>query len=77
MDTDFLNLFCYTGSATVYAAAGGARSTTSVDLSNTYLDWAHENLLLNGFRRPPATNCIARTACTGSRNRSLGVRASI
>jgi 23S rRNA (guanine2445-N2)-methyltransferase / 23S rRNA (guanine2069-N7)-methyltransferase len=49
-DTDFLNLFCYTGSATVYAAAGGARSSTSVDLSNTYLDWAHENLLLNGFR---------------------------
>jgi 23S rRNA (guanine2445-N2)-methyltransferase / 23S rRNA (guanine2069-N7)-methyltransferase len=48
-NADFLNLFCYTGSATVYAAAGGARSTTSVDLSNTYLDWAHENLLLNGF----------------------------
>jgi 23S rRNA (guanine2445-N2)-methyltransferase / 23S rRNA (guanine2069-N7)-methyltransferase len=45
-----LNLFCYTGSASVYAAAGGARSTTGVDLSNTYLDWAHENLLLNGFR---------------------------
>src|SRR5258708_31668850 len=49
-DADFLNLFCYTGSATVYAAAGGARSTTGVDLSNTYLDWAHENLILNGFR---------------------------
>ena len=49
-DADFLNLFCYTGSATVYAAAGGARSTVGVDLSNTYLDWAHENLLLNGFR---------------------------
>jgi 23S rRNA (guanine2445-N2)-methyltransferase / 23S rRNA (guanine2069-N7)-methyltransferase len=49
---DFLNLFCYTGSATVYAAAGGARSSTSVDLSNTYLDWAHENLLLNGFGGP-------------------------
>jgi 23S rRNA (guanine2445-N2)-methyltransferase / 23S rRNA (guanine2069-N7)-methyltransferase len=49
-DADFLNLFCYTGSATVYAAAGGARSTTGVDLSNTYLDWAHENLMLNGFR---------------------------
>ncbi len=48
-DTDFLNLFCYTGTATVYAAAGGARSSVSVDLSNTYLDWAHENLLLNGF----------------------------
>ena len=49
-DKDFLNLFCYTGSATVYAAAGGARSSVSIDLSNTYLDWAHENLLLNGFR---------------------------
>jgi len=48
-EADFLNLFCYTGSATVYAAAGGARSSVSVDLSNTYLDWAHENLLLNGF----------------------------
>ncbi len=46
---DFLNLFCYTGSATVYAAAGGARSTESVDLSNTYLEWCRENLLLNGF----------------------------
>jgi 23S rRNA (guanine2069-N7)-methyltransferase / 23S rRNA (guanine2445-N2)-methyltransferase len=49
---DFLNLFCYTGSATVYAAAGGARSSVSVDMSNTYLDWAHENLLLNGFGGP-------------------------
>jgi 23S rRNA (guanine2445-N2)-methyltransferase / 23S rRNA (guanine2069-N7)-methyltransferase len=48
-DADFLNLFCYTGSATVYAAAGGARSTVSVDLSNTYLDWAHDNLVLNGL----------------------------
>lgn len=44
---DFLNLFCYTGSATVFAAAGGARSSTSVDLSNTYLEWAEQNLLLN------------------------------
>ena len=51
-DADFLNLFCYTGSATVYAAAGGARSSVSVDLSNTYLDWAHDNLLLNGFSGP-------------------------
>ncbi len=51
-DADFLNLFCYTGSATVYAAAGGARSSVSVDLSNTYLDWAHDNLLLNGFAGP-------------------------
>jgi 23S rRNA (guanine2445-N2)-methyltransferase / 23S rRNA (guanine2069-N7)-methyltransferase len=45
----FLNLFCYTGAATVYAAAGGARSTTSVDLSATYLQWAERNLALNGF----------------------------
>lgn len=44
-----LNLFCYTGSFTVYAAAGGASSTVSIDLSNTYLDWARRNLLLNGF----------------------------
>ncbi len=46
---DFLNLFCYTATASVYAAAGGARSTTSVDLSNTYLDWAQDNFRLNGF----------------------------
>lgn len=45
----FLNLFCYTGAVTVYAAAGGAASTVSVDLSNTYLDWAEANLALNGF----------------------------
>jgi 23S rRNA (guanine2445-N2)-methyltransferase / 23S rRNA (guanine2069-N7)-methyltransferase len=43
----FLNLFAYTGTATVYAAAGGARSTTSVDLSATYLAWAQENLADN------------------------------
>ncbi len=45
----FLNLFAYTGTASVYAAAGGARDTTSVDLSTTYLDWASRNLALNGF----------------------------
>ena len=45
----FLNLFCYTGAATVHAAVGRARTTTSVDLSKTYLDWAKRNLLLNGF----------------------------
>jgi len=44
-----LNLFCYTGSFSVYAAAGGAASVTSVDLSNTYLRWAEENMKLNGF----------------------------
>jgi 23S rRNA (guanine2445-N2)-methyltransferase / 23S rRNA (guanine2069-N7)-methyltransferase len=45
----FLNLFCYTGTATVCAAAGDARSTVSVDLSQTYLGWAQRNLRLNGF----------------------------
>ncbi len=45
----FLNLFAYTGTASVYAAAGGARDTTSVDLSATYLEWASRNLASNGF----------------------------
>ncbi|KTC15799.1 MULTISPECIES: bifunctional 23S rRNA (guanine(2069)-N(7))-methyltransferase RlmK/23S rRNA (guanine(2445)-N(2))-methyltransferase RlmL [Pseudomonas] len=45
----FLNLFAYTATASVHAAKGGARSTTSVDLSRTYLDWARRNLSLNGF----------------------------
>ena len=44
---DFLNLFAYTCSASVYAAAGGARSTTSVDISPTYLAWGQRNLGLN------------------------------
>jgi 23S rRNA (guanine2445-N2)-methyltransferase / 23S rRNA (guanine2069-N7)-methyltransferase len=45
----FLNLFGYTGTASVHAAAGGALSTTTVDLSRTYLDWAGRNLACNGF----------------------------
>ncbi len=49
-DRDVLNLFCYTASASVLAAVHGARSSTSVDLSNTYLDWATENLHLNGMQ---------------------------
>jgi len=48
-----LNLFCYTGSFTVYAAAGGAAATTSVDLSNTYLDWAKRNLTINRLQDGP------------------------
>lgn len=43
----FLNLFCYTAGFTVYAAAGGAKSSVSVDISNTYLDWSRRNLELN------------------------------
>ncbi len=50
-----LNLFCYTGAATVHAAVGGASHTTSVDLSNTYLEWLKRNLELND--------------CTGERHR--------
>ncbi|WP_117235478.1 bifunctional 23S rRNA (guanine(2069)-N(7))-methyltransferase RlmK/23S rRNA (guanine(2445)-N(2))-methyltransferase RlmL [Vibrio maerlii] len=45
---DFLNLFAYTGSGSVHAACGGAKSTTTVDMSNTYLEWAKENMKLNG-----------------------------
>jgi len=46
---DFLNLFCYTGVASIHAALGGAKSTTSVDLSNTYLGWLRKNLAHNGL----------------------------
>ncbi len=46
---DFLNLFAYTGTASVYAAAGRAKTTTTIDTSNTYLQWAKENMELNGF----------------------------
>ena len=48
----FLNLFSYTGAASVHAAVGAAAHTTSVDLSATYLDWADKNLALNGFEGP-------------------------
>lgn len=44
-----LNLFCYTGSFSVYAAGGNAKKVESVDLSNTYLGWARENMENNGF----------------------------
>ncbi|MDI9246908.1 bifunctional 23S rRNA (guanine(2069)-N(7))-methyltransferase RlmK/23S rRNA (guanine(2445)-N(2))-methyltransferase RlmL [Marinobacter sp. CHS3-4] len=43
----FLNLFCYTGAATVHAAVGGASRSLSLDMSNTYVKWAQENLGLN------------------------------
>ena len=45
-----LNLFCYTGSFSVYAASGNAASVTSVDLSKTYLEWAKDNFIINRFR---------------------------
>ncbi|MFJ5478656.1 bifunctional 23S rRNA (guanine(2069)-N(7))-methyltransferase RlmK/23S rRNA (guanine(2445)-N(2))-methyltransferase RlmL [Pectobacterium carotovorum] len=46
---DFLNLFAYTGTASVHAGLGGARSTTTVDMSRTYLEWAEKNLQVNGL----------------------------
>ncbi|MGX2040077.1 bifunctional 23S rRNA (guanine(2069)-N(7))-methyltransferase RlmK/23S rRNA (guanine(2445)-N(2))-methyltransferase RlmL [Methylocaldum sp. MU1018] len=49
-DKRFLNLFAYTGTASVYAAKGGAMLTATVDMSRTYLDWAKRNLELNGIR---------------------------
>jgi len=48
----FLNLFAYTGPATVYAAGGGAVASTTVDMSRTYLDWAKRNLDLNRLAGP-------------------------
>ena len=47
---DVLNLFAYTGSVSVHAALGGAKSVTTVDMSNTYIDWAKDNFQLNGLR---------------------------
>ena len=44
-----LNLYSYTSTASLHAALGGAASTTSVDLSNTYLSWSKENFVLNGL----------------------------
>ena len=57
----FLNLFCYTAAVTVFAGLGGARATTSVDMSATYLDWARRNLALNGL--PEAQHELVRADC--------------
>ncbi|MBX3702553.1 MAG: bifunctional 23S rRNA (guanine(2069)-N(7))-methyltransferase RlmK/23S rRNA (guanine(2445)-N(2))-methyltransferase RlmL [Steroidobacteraceae bacterium] len=71
----FLNLFCYTGTATVCAAAGGAVSTTSVDMSRTYLDWARRNMEINGFRGAPhrfeQEDCLAWLAGDDGRRYDL------
>lgn len=56
----FLNLFAYTGSFTVYAARGGAKSTTTVDLSQNYLEWAKENFNLNGLDREASRHRLVR-----------------
>jgi 23S rRNA (guanine2445-N2)-methyltransferase / 23S rRNA (guanine2069-N7)-methyltransferase len=59
--TRFLNLFGYTGAASVYAAKGGARSTVSVDMSKRYLAWAEKNFELNGLSR--RTNSLIDADC--------------
>ncbi|MFN2309563.1 MAG: class I SAM-dependent methyltransferase [Gammaproteobacteria bacterium] len=58
----FLNLFAYTGSFTVYAAAGGAAGSVTVDLSNTYQDWSRRNFALNGL--DPARHALTRADVT-------------
>ncbi len=57
----FLNLFCYTATATVQAALGGASESVSVDLSNTYLEWARDNFALN--RLDPGRHRVVRDDC--------------
>jgi 23S rRNA G2069 N7-methylase RlmK/C1962 C5-methylase RlmI len=51
---DILNLFCYTGAFSVYAAKGGARRIDSVDMSSTYLEWTKRNFHLNSMEIPPS-----------------------
>lgn len=57
----FLNLFAYTGSATIHAALNGAKSTTTVDMSNTYLNWTEQNLELNNL--PLRNNRLFQADC--------------
>jgi 23S rRNA (guanine2445-N2)-methyltransferase / 23S rRNA (guanine2069-N7)-methyltransferase len=75
--TDVLNLFAYTGSATVHAAAGGPTSTTTIDMSNTYLDWSRDNMALNGFtgseHQYVRANCIEWLAQAQQQSQKYGV----
>lgn len=61
MGGDFLNLFAYTGTASVYAAKGGATSVTTVDMSSNYLSWAERNMALNDLSSVP--HDVIRTDC--------------
>ncbi len=73
----FLNLFAYTGTGTVYAAKGGAKSTLTVDMSNTYLQWAKRNLLLNGFdsndHQIQQANCLEWLDLAANQNKKYGL----
>ncbi|MEA5446045.1 bifunctional 23S rRNA (guanine(2069)-N(7))-methyltransferase RlmK/23S rRNA (guanine(2445)-N(2))-methyltransferase RlmL [Gammaproteobacteria bacterium AB-CW1] len=66
----FLNLFAYTGTASVHAALGGARNTTSVDLNRNYLRWAERNLAINGFKGDD--HRLVRADCVEWLNRQTG-----
>jgi 23S rRNA (guanine2445-N2)-methyltransferase / 23S rRNA (guanine2069-N7)-methyltransferase len=69
----FLNLFCYTASATVHAVRGGAAASCSLDLSANYLEWARRNLELNGCAATvEASGAAAGTAWRGPRTRLRG-----
>ncbi len=69
----FLNLFCYTGTATVCAALGGATASVSVDMSRTYIDWARRNFRLNGLdparHRLVQADCLSWLASAGGKDR--------
>ncbi len=60
---DVLNLFAYTGSVSVFAAMGGAKSVTTVDMSKTYLDWAKRNFALNNLNGPYAPYLFEQADC--------------
>lgn len=63
----FLNLFAYTGTATVAAAGGNASVTCTVDLSNTYLEWAQKNMSRNGFTDPDRHSYVRADALRWAR----------
>ncbi len=71
---DVLNLFCYTGSFSVYASSGGAASVTSVDLSRTYLEWASRNLELNGA--PVSSRKLVRADAMGFLSEAAAAKSS-
>jgi len=76
-DKKVLNLFCYTGSFSVCAAAGGALSTDSIDLSNTYLNRARENFLLNGFSSEIISRSFSANGSAGGRYKNILIRADV
>jgi len=76
----FLNLFAYTGTATVHAVAGGARASLTLDLSRTYLDWAQRNLEINGhkgtvhqFLQADCVSWLAEQSAAGERGPRFGL----